>query len=345
MSVVQRSDPSYNIETVAKIYALACEEHGSEWAEYEKWVMPTQPTDKYIIFSWIGTGKYSDVFMGRKDDKTSTVYAIKVLKPVRTYKYAREAKILLDLRDCPQIVRLIDILQNPRSKQYSFVFEYLRGTRHRNLFSKISQLEARFYLFQLITALQFAHSRGIMHRDVKPHNVLYNEKTKEFKLIDWGLSDFYKPGTRYGIHVASRSYKPIELLVDYQCYDYSLDIWSFGITMAEIIFRKSPFIVADSDYEMLELLINLLGKEELDVYLTKYGLSLPKEVEEKIDPENFKSFESYINETNRELFSDDALDLIKKCMKYDHTQRLTAVEVLKHPYFDPVRDLKPPYPF
>jgi serine/threonine protein kinase len=57
---------------------------------------------------------------------------------------------------------------------------------------------------------------GIMHRDVKPHNVMIDHENKKLRLIDWGLAEFYHPGMEYNVRVASRYFKGPELLLDYQ---------------------------------------------------------------------------------------------------------------------------------
>jgi casein kinase II subunit alpha len=88
-----------------------------------------------------------------------------------------------------------------------------------------------------------------MHRDIKPQNLMFDFDTKQLRVIDWGLADFYVPNQAYNVRVASRYYKGPELLVDDMKYHYSLDVWSAGCTMAEIIFQEDPFFFGDDNYD------------------------------------------------------------------------------------------------
>ena len=335
---IQRENPHYNIETVSSVYPNACKEYGEGWDDVENYKLPSNPPDPYEIVDWIGSGKYSDVFTAYRMSDGELV-AIKVLKPVRPQKYAREAKILACLKEGPNIVKLYDVVQNPRTGQYSFVFEHIEEADYQSLFSSMTSNECCFYLYQLMRALQYAHSRGIMHRDVKPLNVLYDRKKKKLRLIDWGLAEFYHPRERYNIHVASRNFKPIELLVDYQCYDYSVDIWSFGVTMAGMVFKKTPFFRGNDDVDMVGRIAAVLGNDAFKAYLNKYDIALPPEMQKTIARGKPRPWSSFVNPQNQDLANDAALDLIDKCIRYDHTERITAEEALKHPYFDPVRHM------
>lgn len=335
---IQRENPSYALETVSKVYANACAEHGPDWDEVDNWELPHASPENYEILDWIGTGKYSDVFTAIKYPE-NIIVAIKVLKPVRMQKYNREAKILLDLKDGPNIVKLYEIVQNPKTLQYSFVFERIEDCEYTSFFPTMNSIDCCFYLFQLMRALQYAHSQGIMHRDVKPLNILYDKKKKMLRLIDWGLAEFYHPKQRYNIHVASRNFKPIELLVDYQCYDYSVDIWSFGVTMAGMVFKRTPFFRGNDDVDMVGKIAQVLGTDAFKAYLKKYDIPLPPSMQKIIARGKPKPWSSFVTTDNQDLANDAALDLIDKCIKYDHTERITAEEALKHPYFDPVRNM------
>jgi casein kinase II subunit alpha len=75
------------------------------------------------------------------------------------------------------------------------------------LYPTFQDRDVRFYMFQLLRALDFAHSRGVMHRDVKPHNIMIDHTKQQLRLIDWGLAEFYFPEREYNTRVASRYFK------------------------------------------------------------------------------------------------------------------------------------------
>eukprot|EP01047_Picozoa_sp_COSAG01_P055189 COSAG01_NODE_6116_length_3845_cov_144.351590_5_plen_128_part_00 len=94
---------------------------------------------------------------------------IQVLKPVKKKKIKREIKILQNLCGGPNVITLLDIVRDPHSRTPSLVFECIDNTDFKVLYPTFTDHDVRYYLFELLKALDFCHSMGIMHRDVKPH--------------------------------------------------------------------------------------------------------------------------------------------------------------------------------
>ena len=111
----------------------------------------------------------------------------------------------------------------------------MNATNYQTLLSELKPADIKFYIYQILKGLHYCHSRGIMHRDIKPQNIVIDHNKKELKIIDWGLGEFYLPKKDYNVRVSSRYFKGPELLVSYKYYHYSLDIWSLSVMMAEMV--------------------------------------------------------------------------------------------------------------
>lgn len=120
------------------------------------------------------------------------------------------------------------------------------------------------------------------------------------------------------MRVSSRYFKGPELLVSYEYYHYSLDIWSLGVMMAGMIFKKEPFFKGSDNYDQLEQITKTLGTEELFAYLNKYNIQLEVALERVLGSHRSVKLTSYINNTNAHLATPDALDILAKMMQYDH---------------------------
>ena len=180
---------------------------------------------------------------------------------------------------------------------------------------------------------------GIFHRDVKPNNIMIDRTTKKLRIIDWGLAEFYHPGQEYHCRVASRYFKGPELLVGYKCYNYSLDIWSFACMLAGLIFKKEPFFYGKSNYDQLEQIQKVLGTEGLNDYLQKYQIALPKKMTSALNMHEKKNLKKFVNKKNAEFATNEVIDLLQKMFVYDHEERITASDAMKHAYFSEVADM------
>ena len=322
--------------SVSRVYADVNVQQPAEYSDYESLAIAWGEQDNYEVVRKVGRGKYSEVFEGRAVGSGSKC-VIKILKPVKKKKIKREIKILQTLAGGPNIITLLDVVREPASKTPSLVFEHVNATDFKVLYPSFRDADARFYIHQLLLALDFCHSRGIMHRDVKPHNVMIDHSARQLRLIDWGLAEFYHPGKEYNVRVASRYFKGPELLVDLQDYDYSLDMWSLGCMFAGIIFKREPFFNGSDNYDQLVRIAKVLGTDDLFSYLHKYGIQLDPGLAAKVGTHSRKSWARFVTDDNRHLATPDALDFLSGLLRYDHQERLTAKEAMAHKYFEEIR--------
>ncbi|KAG7972263.1 hypothetical protein I3843_07G174000 [Carya illinoinensis] len=239
--------------------------------------------DDYEVVRKVGRGKYKEVFEGINVPSNEKCI-IKILKPVKKKKIKREVKILQNLCGGPNVVKLLDIVRDQHSKTPSLMKKHER--------------EIKKYL--CLSTLEYCHSQGIMHRDVKPHNVMIDH-------------EMY--------------FKGPELLVDLQDYDYSLDMWSLGCMFAGM----EPFFYGHENHDQLFKIA------KLNAYLNKYNLVLDPRLDALVGRHIRKPWPRFINADNQHLVSPEAIDLLDKLLRYDHQDRLTAREAVVHPYFHQVR--------
>ncbi|KAG7005965.1 SAM-dependent methyltransferase [Physcia stellaris] len=260
--------------------------------------------ENYEVVRKIGRGKYSEVFEGINIVNYQKC-VIKVLKPVKKKKIKREIKILQNLSGGPNVVALLDVVRDSQSKTPSLIFEYVNNTDFRSLYPKFVDYDVRYYIFELLK--------------VSPLAILSYHEKRKLRLIDWGLAEFYHQGTEYNVRVASRYFKGPELLVDFQEYDYSLDMWSLGAMFASMIFRKEPFFHGNSNSDQLVKIAKVLGTDDLFEYLDKYDIELDAQYDDILGRFPKKNWHSFVNSENQRF------------------ERLTAMEAMAHQYFSPVR--------
>lgn len=307
----------------------------------ETFVHPIGNIDDYSVSTRVGRGKYSNVFRGK--NKNGSLCVVKVLKPVRISKINREIAILEHLRGGPNISQLFDVVLDTDSKSIALILDWSENVNIRTIFDRLTIENIAIYTYKVLKALEFAHAKGIMHRDIKPGNIMYSPDTNELKVIDWGLAEFYRPNTNYQVRVATKNYKGPELLLNYPQYDYSLDIWCLGCTFASLLFQKTPFFKSgDNTDEQVAKLGQILGGDKILAYANKYHLELSEKLRAELSKYRKKSFadfrSNYERKRNLELPS-EALDLLSQMLEIDHAERPTATEALAHPFFNRIRHL------
>ncbi|KAF4747658.1 Casein kinase II subunit alpha, partial [Perkinsus olseni] len=328
-------------QALPRYYADVNEKRPKEYWDYEALTVNWGNQDNYEVIRKIGRGKYSEVFEGIRVP-TGEKCVIKILKPVKKKKIKREIKILQNLCGGTNVVELYDVVRDPNSKTPSLVFEYVDNTDFKTLYPTLTDMDIRYYMREILKALDFCHSQGIMHRDVKPHNIMIDHAHRKLRLIDWGLAEFYHPHREYNVRVASRYYKGPELLVDLQTYDYSLDMWSLGCMLAGMTFRREPFFHGHDNYDQLVKIARVLGTDELFEYLDKYDLDLDPNFDDILGRHPRKPWQKFITAENQHLVSNESIDLLDKMLRYDHATRILPKEAMLHPYFKPLENYHVP---
>ncbi|TRY98085.1 hypothetical protein DNTS_023534 [Danionella cerebrum] len=279
----------------SRVYADVNTLKSREYWDYEAHVPTWSNQEDYQLVRKLGRGKYSEVFEAININNNEKV-VVKILKPVKKKKIKREIKILENLRGGTNIIQLMDTVKDPVSRTPALVFECINNTDFKELYQKLTDYDIRFYMFELLKALDYCHSMGIMHRDVKPHNVMIDHQLRKL-------------------------------------YDYSLDMWSLGCMLASMIFQKEPFFHGQDNYDQLVRIAKVLGTDELFGYLRKYHIELDPRFKDLLGQQTRKRWEQFVQTENQHLVSPEALDLLDKLLRYDHQQRLTAIEAMEHPYF------------
>lgn len=322
------------IASESKVYLDVNETRDSSWSDYANFAPKWNPPDNYFILSKVGRGKYSTVFKGYDKDKHKV--AIKVLVPLDPKKYLREIKILENLKKSRNIVELVDLIHDEQTGIYSIILEWVEFLDWKKLYSEFKIDDVRYYMYQLLIAIDTAHKNGIMHRDVKPQNIAIDVNEKTLRLLDWGLADFYFRNKRYNSHVATRVFKPPEVLLNYPYYDYSMDIWSCGFTLGIMIFRKMVIEGAENDEAQLVKVAELVGGKNIIQYSESLRVPIKNEIKQQLLKATGTGWKPLIKKADPSMCPNEAIDLLDKMMCIDHRLRITAKGALNHQFFSPI---------
>ena len=196
------------------------------------------------------------------------------------------------------------------------------------------------FFFDLCNSVLLLHQNNIMHRDIKPHNIAYDEKRNIFFLLDFGLSEFYIKNYHYSCRVASRYYKSPELLCGKNDYDFKVDIWSVGVVVAGFILGCEPLFKENTDMKMALKISKILGTEEMLNFIDKNKLETDFKIE--MIKNNIKKSNkiewSMLDNNNGHYIDEEVEKLMNGMLKIDPDERMNIYEVLESKWFDEVRN-------
>ena len=196
---------------------------------------------------------------------------------------------------------------------------------------ELSDEHYQFILYQILRALYFLHSAGIIHRDFKPSNVLINEDCT-VKLCDFGMSRaLQEEDVSLTEYVVTRYYRAPEVMLTSRHYSKKIDVWSVGCSFAELLSKKFMF-PGENYISQIKLIINVLGTQD------------PKDLEFISNP-SAKNFVMQHQNIKRKDFNKIlncenplAVDLVEKMLVFNPEKRYSIEECLNHPYLKNMRE-------
>uniref|UniRef100_A0A668RJ43 Mitogen-activated protein kinase n=1 Tax=Oreochromis aureus TaxID=47969 RepID=A0A668RJ43_OREAU len=295
---------------------------------------------RYTNLSYIGEGAYGMV-CSALDNLTNQRVAIKKISPFEHQTYCqrtlREIKILLRFHH-ENIIGINDIIraQQLDNMRDVYIVQTLMETDLYKLLKsqRLSNDHVCYFLYQILRGLKYIHSANVLHRDLKPSNLLINT-TCDLKICDFGLARIADPEhdhtgflTEY---VATRWYRAPEIMLNSKGYSKSIDIWSVGCILAEMLSNK-PIFPGKHYLDQLNHILGILGspsQEDLNCIINlkarNYLQSLPEKPKIPWEKLFYKA-------------DPKALDLLGRMLTFNPIKRITVEEALAHPYLEQYYD-------
>mmetsp|Transcript_37540 Transcript_37540/g.88232 ORF Transcript_37540/g.88232 Transcript_37540/m.88232 type:complete len:380 (+) Transcript_37540:73-1212(+) len=299
---------------------------------------------RYELISRIGRGCYGVVFevMLRDPTKFDKFAMKKVLYAFnnstdaqRTY---REVSYLMEFGSHTNILYVHDVLVSADDKHLYIVTDLMESDLCRAIKCNcLGIVHKSLISYQVLRALKYIHSAGVMHRDLKPGNI-FLDRNCQVLVGDFGLarSSPIDPTSGDGVmltdYIGPRWYRSPEQLLGARCYFTAVDIWAWGCVVAEMHLGK-PILKGSSTIDMMHNIVELLGtplEADVDAMQAQYAhmslqqlpISLPT-----------LAFAEIIPDCSQVL-----CDLLELCFQWNPMKRLTAVEALRHPFLSAFHD-------
>ncbi|RDD45193.1 Cyclin-dependent kinase 7 [Trichoplax sp. H2] len=283
-----------------------------------------KPTNikRYKKIKLLGEGQFAVVYQAEDTHKDNKIVAVKKIKLGPRSEAndginrtaLREIKLLQELKH-ENIIGLLDVFGH--KSNISLVFDYMEADLEviiKDSSIILTNAHIKQYIIMTLRGLEYIHSNWILHRDMKPNNLLI-DSNGILKLADFGLARYFGSPNRW--------YRAPELLFGANSYGTGVDMWAVGCILAELLLRV-PFLPGDSDLDQLTRIFQTLGTPIEDKWADIHKLP------------GYIKFKTLPAIPLNEIFtaaSDDMLDLLRRLFEYNPSSRITATEALQMKYF------------
>jgi cyclin-dependent kinase 2 len=288
------------------------------------------PIDRYQKLEKIGEGTYGVVYKAR-DIVTNEIVALKKIRLEGEDEGVpptaiREISVLREIRH-ENIVELKDIVHG--EMRLYLIFEYLEKDLRKFLeqSKQVPQQLIKKFVYQMVNGICYCHRHRILHRDLKPQNLLI-DSNQNLKIADFGLARaFCLPIKTYTHEVVTLWYRAPEILMGTKKYSTPVDIWSIGCIFAELATGR-PLFAGDSEIDQLFKIFKVLGTPSERSYAGITNLPDYKNTFPKWRPQDLSDVISGIDTKG--------IDLLSRMLAIDPSQRISAKIALMHPYLEDI---------
>eukprot|EP01063_Lacrimia_lanifica_P014156 TRINITY_DN207_c0_g5_i1.p1 TRINITY_DN207_c0_g5~~TRINITY_DN207_c0_g5_i1.p1 ORF type:complete len:314 (+),score=143.30 TRINITY_DN207_c0_g5_i1:56-997(+) len=289
----------------------------------------------------VGEGTYGTVFKA-EDKQTGDLVALKCIRLDNeeegvTCTAIREVSLLKELKH-PSIVKLHTVDLN--EKKLTLVFEYLDMDLKNFLDAnrgKVTLDQVRSFMKQLLQAISYCHNRNVLHRDLKPQNLLIRQATGELKLADFGLGKSCGiPVNKLTHEVVTLWYRAPDILLGSNNYGPGVDLWAVGCIFCEMITGKA-LVTGRTDTDQLTKIFKFLGTPDTTVWPTMNSYPNSNLLHEGGHLTNvYKpgAHVEYFETVPFKTVGQDGIDLIKRFLRYEPSQRVSAIDAMHSPFFN-----------
>jgi cyclin-dependent kinase len=294
--------------------------------------------EQYEKLEKVGEGTYGVVY--KAQDSAGEIYALKTIRLEAEDEgipstAIREISLLKELQH-PNIVRLCDVIHTER--KLTLVFEYLDQDLKKLLDMVEAGLDAattKSFLYQLLRGIAYCHQHRVLHRDLKPQNLLINREGA-LKLADFGLARaFGIPVRSYTHEVLTLWYRAPDVLMGSRKYSTPVDIWSVGCIFAEMS-NGRPLFPGNTDTDQLQKIFRVLGTPSEAMWPTITELPDWKP--------NFPMYEAQPWGNIVPNLDSQGVDLLSKMLQYWPDKRVAGRAAMDDEYFrglsDSIKNMK-----